>query len=98
MNIKDAINNTNSMSEAARLLGIPYTTFRRKAIKLGLNKPNQAGKGISKSRRNGHGKIPLNEILEGKHPSYHRGHLIKRILKNKLLEYRCTECGNIGDW
>lgn len=30
--------------------------------------------------------------------SYNRRHLKQRLIKEKLLEYKCVKCGNIGEW
>ena len=78
------------MAYAAKQLGMSYTSFVRKAKKLGCYSPNQGGKGISK--RNGN-EIPLAEILEGKHPSYQSYKLKVRLVKEGILEDKCSECG-----
>jgi 5-methylcytosine-specific restriction endonuclease McrA len=43
-------------------------------------------------------KIPIEEILiEGS--TYNNGtHLKRRILDDKLIEYKCVDCSNIGEW
>lgn len=41
--------------------------------------------------------LKTEEILKGLHPNYSTGKLKERILKFKLLEYKCSEC-NICEW
>jgi len=40
---------------------------------------------------------PIENILTV-NSTYSRQHLKIRIIKNKLIEYKCIECGNIGEW
>ena len=49
--IKEAIDSTKSMRQAAKFLNVRYETFKKYADKFGLFKPNQSGKDISKSIR-----------------------------------------------
>ena len=42
--------------------------------------------------------IPLNEILDGKHPTYSTYKLKLRLFKEKILEKRCNECGTGDEW
>lgn len=84
-----------SMSKAAAVLKLHFNTFKKKAIELGVYLPNQSGKGLSK-RHNG-SKIPLNEILEGKHPQYQTNKLRIRLIKEGLKMHQCECCG-IEDW
>lgn len=42
-------------------------------------------------------KIPINEILVEK-SSYNRTLLKKRLISEKLLEYKCVKCTNVGEW
>lgn len=87
--------NTKSMAKAAAVLELHFNTFKKKAIELGVYLPNQSGKGLSK-RDNG-SKIPLNEILEGKHPQYQTNKLRIRLIKEGLKMHRCECCG-IENW
>jgi 5-methylcytosine-specific restriction endonuclease McrA len=41
--------------------------------------------------------IPLNEILDGLHPSYQTYKLKNRLIKEKILENICSECG-LNEW
>lgn len=91
MNIEEAIQSTDTMNKAAELLNMPFSTFKRKAIKLGLYVPNQGGKGTLKPNNS---KIPLTEILEGLHPQYQSNKLRIRLIEEGVKEHKCECCGN----
>jgi len=42
--------------------------------------------------------IPLNEILEGRHPQYRTYTLKLRLLKEGIKENKCEVCGQEGTW
>lgn len=84
-----------SMVEASGKVGVHFNTFKKKAIRLGVYKPNQKGEGII-HKFNG-GGIPLKDILEGKHPSYQTNKLRKRLIKEGIKKEECEEC-HIVDW
>ena len=46
----------------------------------------------------GQSKYDLKEILIENSPYSNMDRLKKRILKEGLLEYKCEECGNNGEW
>jgi hypothetical protein len=87
----------DSMFAAAKGSGIAYSTFVRRAKELGVYNPNQGGKGISDElgvfRYN---KIPLDEILNGLHPTYGTGHLKERLFRLGIKKKVCERCG-VGD-
>lgn len=91
--IEEAISSSKSMREAASKANLHFNTFKRYAQKLGIYTPNQAGKGISKTMP----KIPLKEILDGNHPSYHTFKLGKRLLSEGIKPHKCEKCG-LTDW
>lgn len=95
MNIEQAILETSSMRQAAELLDMPFSSFKRKAIKLGLYKTNQGGRGISKPAPSR--SIPLEEILDGKHPQYQSNKLRLRLIKEGIKDHQCESCGN-SEW
>ena len=94
MDIREAIESSSTMAEAAKKLNLPFSTFKRRAGD--LYKPNQGAKGTSK--RYGGDKIPLEEILEGKHPQYQTAKVKKRYLEAGLLEEKCDWCGIENEW
>ena len=60
-------------------------------------KKNQGGKGLSKKRTTGNGKISLKHILEGKHPTYKTNHLKRRLIDEGIKTNKCEEC-SITEW
>ena len=86
-----AISQTQSMSEAAKALGISYDTFRRYAQKFGLFDPNPSGKGRQKPKKF-KSREDIFKIFD-----YNVGRF---TVKNWYLlekEYKCERCG-IVDW
>lgn len=88
--IEQSILNSKSMSEACDKLGMSFTTFKRRAIQLGLYNPNQGLKGTSKHFAT---KYELEDILNGKYPNYQSRKLKIRLIDNGLLEDKCCKCG-----
>jgi Zn finger protein HypA/HybF involved in hydrogenase expression len=93
--ILEICSHTKSMAEAARQLGMNYKTLKKHTESLGIFKPNPSGKGMKK-KDNGT-KIPLNEILEGLHPSYQTNKLRIRLIKEDVKSEKCEVCG-IDEW
>lgn len=88
---------STTMSEAAAKLGVHFNTFKTNAKKFGLYSPNRGGKGKSKPKVEGRGKIPLADILTGLHPEYQTFKLKLRLFDEGLKENRCEICG-IQEW
>jgi len=87
-------NESQSMAQAAVKLGIHFNTFKRYAVKFGCYFPNMSGKGMSKKSNP---KIILSEIIDGQHPHFQTFKLKKRLIKENLLENKCSECG-LTEW
>lgn len=85
---------SSSASEAAAKLGIKYDTYKKYATKYGCFISNQAGKNISKTSGT---KIPLEDILAGKHPQYQSNKLRLRLLEAGIFKYICNSCG-LTEW
>lgn len=81
-----------TMALAAKRCGMAYTTFIRRAKKLGVYKPNQGGKGTNKSSAKTR-EIPLEDILAGKYPQYQTYKLKLRLISAGILEDKCQICG-----
>ena len=90
--IIDACRNSSSMSRACAILKMNYNTFSKRAKLLNVYKPNQSGKGVNKDMSSK--SIPLNEILEGKHPQFQSNKLRVRLLKEGIKDYKCECCSN----
>lgn len=85
------VETAQSMFYASKLCGMAYTTFIRRAKKLGVYKPNQGGVGIDKKQRND--RIDTNDILSGKYPQYPTYKLKLRLIKEGYIEDKCSICG-----
>ncbi len=94
--ILDIATTAQSATSAASILGIKYSTFKVHAERLGVFRPNQSGKGISKPITDNR-KIPLKEILEGEHPQYQSNKLRTRLINERVKERRCECCG-LTEW
>ena len=97
MTIEEAIKTTNSMGEASDKCNMSFSTFKRKAMKLGLYTPNQGRKGAPRPNEKRE-KIPVEEILEGKHPQTQTYKLKHKMLKSGLIENKCGVCGIKDTW
>jgi hypothetical protein len=80
-------NITPVLSKLAHYFNVPDVTVWRRAKRLGLD--FKIGGGAK--------KIELNEILEGLHPTYQTLKLKKRLLKEKILDNKCSSCG-LEEW
>jgi len=98
MQIEDAIRTSVTMSEAARKMNLPFSTFKRKAGD--LYQPNQGGKGTRKEfKRNGYSGVLLTrDILNGLRPQYPTNNLKRRLISEGILEEKCAECDHSGLW
>jgi hypothetical protein len=96
--IIEASETTNSAAAAAAKLQIKYDTYKKYAKHFGVWKTNQSGKGISKPQLDGDPrKIPLVEILDGKHPSYQSNKLRIRLFKENIKQEKCEKC-ELTEW
>lgn len=84
-----------SASEAARLLGVSYNTYKKYAQQYGIfdEVKNQAGIGIRKGNSIHSSYAPIEDILSGKHPTYPIWKLKKRLLLSGYMEEKCNNCG-----
>lgn len=80
-----------SMAATSRAAGVSYNTLQSIAKRLGLWAPNQGRKGFT-GHSNVATQIPLQDILEGRHPSYATSSLKKRLVRAGLLLDECAEC------
>jgi hypothetical protein len=91
--IQWSIHNTESMTQAARLLGVSYNTFKKYAKQYDIFKvaphsgPNKGPLHFNWNER-------ANAILEGKHPNYPIQKLQWLMLKEGKLVDVCYECNH----
>lgn len=84
-----------TMAKAAAKLELHFNSFKKRALKLECYFTNQSGKGTLKERNKD--KIPLLEILEGKHPYYQTNKLRKRLIEEGIKKLQCETC-KIKEW
>ncbi len=94
--LKWAAKQQNSATAAANVLGLSYTTFKRRCLEAGIPfKTNQSGKG--EKRPAPWLEVPLDKILSNEHFMTGQG-LKKKLLKAGLIENKCDECGCPPAW
>lgn len=93
--IIEAQRNARSASEAARLLGVSYNTYKKYAKLYGIleNLKNPRGIGIHKGINDRYGMFSVQDIMEGKHPNYPAWKLKRRLLLSGYKEEKCEVCG-----
>lgn len=98
--IKQAITITRSNQQAAAYLRVSFPTYKKYAklfkdvngvTYYDLHK-NQSGRGMIKPREDDR-KFKLDDILLGKHPTYPRDKLFRRIIASSYMPEQCGHCG-----
>ena len=91
----EIVENCQTMALAAKKVGMAYTTFIKKAKRLGCYKPNQCKKGVKCNEVYGFPKnrIPTEDILAGKYPNIATYKLKLRLIREGYLEDKCSICG-----
>jgi hypothetical protein len=87
-----AYNSKLTLHEAASFLGVTVITLWRRAKKLNLAWKDKNYRGTNSGT-----KIPLQEILEGKHPDYQTFKLKNRLIADKVKMNKCEVC-SISEW
>lgn len=80
-----------TMSQASKLCGMAFNSFRRKAISLGVYKTNQGAKGCLRGQHSDY--IDTKDILSGKYPHYQTYKLKLRLIKEGYIKDECSLCG-----
>jgi hypothetical protein len=91
--IIEEIKTGNTMNTCAINLGIKFSTFKRRAILLGVYTPNQGRKGIKRNSSEFNKiTISLYDIISGKHEGhYTSSRLRKRLIKEGYKKNQCEE-------
>ena len=89
--IIEAVENYPTMARAAKSLGISYSTFKRKAIKLNVWRPNQGAKNTRKILKD------LNNVFTGK-ATMRTYNLKARLFADGYKEVKCESCGIEDTW
>jgi hypothetical protein len=99
--IEIAIANSKSQAQAARWIGVSYTTYKKwaKYYELFEDHKNQSGTGIKKGWASY--KIPLEDICSGKHENTYSLAVLKlRLIDEGYMQEECAICSwnelNIG--
>jgi hypothetical protein len=91
--IIEAVKSSINMAEASVKCGLSFSTFVRRATKLGIYAPNKGRKGIKRDPSE-YDKLSfkLENILEGKHPQYSTYKLKLRLFKEGIKKDECEVC------
>ena len=91
-NINAAIKSTQSMSQAAKYLGVSMNTFKKYAKQHGLYKPLSSSKGIVRSVNSVFTK-DIRDILEGRTPNPYRDQtLLTKAINEGYMKCACDNC------
>ena len=92
--IDDAQFHTENSTEASKYLGISYRTYKKWCQIYNKWKINPWAKGSKKKYWDPNkGKYPLNQILEGKFPSYPIYRLKDLLIRSEIKKAECEVCG-----
>jgi 5-methylcytosine-specific restriction endonuclease McrA len=97
--MKKLIDESKSMREVILKLGLQpngssgYTSVKNKIVKLGLEIPKYNYYGVGHNRRR-----YSNDEVFCENSALPRHKIKNRIIKEKLIEYKCLECGNEGEY
>jgi len=93
--IEHAIKVTNSANQAAKYLGVHWTTFKRWAKMYGVYEQakNQAGRGVIKSHKSSARMSVLEDILAGNRPNFEQAKFKAHLLMSGTLSAECDNCG-----
>lgn len=98
--LDEAVKNSRSYAQALQYLGLnasgnAYSIIKRNIASNNIDTSHFTGQGYLKGQKGSCSeKIPLNEILEGKHPQYQSHKLRIRLLDEGVFMHQCTKCAN----
>jgi hypothetical protein len=89
--IIEAAKTSKNASEAVMKTGLTFNAYKYRAMKLGVYVTSMKGAGR---------EVPLEEILDGKHPHYQTFKLRNRLIRDGLKKNECEtpECKVNGYW
>ena len=104
----NAVKNSYSINQVLRTLGLNNKSnggggwrkvFKLRVVKLNLDISHFTGQGYLKGKKHSWGaSIPLDEILIKDSGRVLHSHIKNRIIKNKLIDYKCALCGLENVW
>lgn len=92
------VNDSNSFNGILKKFGMSHGRGQQEILKKRCNELNLD---VSRFNKNGGGiikRIDSSNIFVKNSPYTSSYHTSKRIQKEKLIEYKCAICGNIGIW
>lgn len=95
----EAVEKFDTIADVLRFIGISvnpgnYRTVQRRISELELDASHMVGKAHGTGGRQ---SLPIEELLVKSSAYTNTGHLKKRLIKEGVLEYRCSICG-IDEW
>ena len=90
--MKWAINETLSMRQAAKLMGMAYNTFKKYAKMYDIWAPNRGGPVTKSAYQRGFQPVELHDILSGKNKNYSTAKLQYRLTREGYLAEECSNC------
>ena len=91
--IEWAINETQSMKQAAKLLNVAYHTFKKYAKLYEVFHPAESLIGIKRTTSGGYKQPELEDIFAGHNPNYSDTKLLHRCYREGYLAEECNNCG-----
>ncbi len=96
--IIEASKNARCMVHASEILGIPYTTFKRRAINLNVWNTNQGGKGYSRPGNERNKSSFIKEVLKLNGLKWKSNHIKRTLIKFEIKKNMCEICGQDTIW
>ena len=90
--------NSESMRQAATKMNMSFSTFKRKAENLKCYKPNQNWNKGKNSLTDKRIISKHNESLFCENSTASRSYIKTLIIKNRIIEYKCSACGIGSIW
>ena len=97
--IIESISSGDTMNTCAGKLGLKFSTFKRRALLLGVYDPNPGRRGMKRDPSEFFKvRIPTESILTGEHgKAYTSSKLRKRLIDEGDKENKCEGCG-LSEW
>ena len=103
-NIVEIVKNCETYKEVILQMGLKVNGTNYKKIKklisdMGIDNSHFLNRSEFVKKYNSWGKtiVPISELLV-ENSNYGRSHIKKRLIREKLLEYKCEFCSNDGTW
>lgn len=91
-------NDSDSMLSAARKMNISFSTFKRKAKRLNCYNTNQFWNKGKTSLSDFRIKSKYSDSIFVENSKVTREYIKSLIIKEKLIDYKCSECDIVNSW